>query len=222
MIRTHSIIDEYATAIEHKSGLVGLRTCIGFIDGTKQYIARPSARLNAMADENLQRAVYNGHPRGHCMNWQGIVCPDGIIVSMYGPVEGRRHDATVLSMSRILDRMMDDPVLKNYCLYGDPAYGCRQCLSCPFANAPTGSFQAVFNSSMSCVRESVEWSFHIVKSLWGFVSYDKKMKVRNSPIGMFWLVATLLTNCNTCMKAQGNQISTYFDVKPPSIDEYLA
>ncbi|ETV79636.1 hypothetical protein H257_06893 [Aphanomyces astaci] len=156
-------VDTYAGAIEAKSGLRGLRTCVAFIDGTKQYISRPSARAEGQEHENLQRSVYNGHPRRHCLNWQGITVPDGIIISMYGPVEGRRHDSTMLSMSRILDRMKEDGVLSRYCLYGYPAYGCHQCLSCPFPCAIPGSFEAIFNSSMSSVRETVEWSFHLVK-----------------------------------------------------------
>ncbi|KAF0724850.1 hypothetical protein Ae201684P_020504 [Aphanomyces euteiches] len=141
---------------------------------------------------------------------------------MYGPVEGRRHDCTVLSMSRIMNTIQGNTSLKHYCLYGDPAYGCQPCLACPFPNAAPGSLQATFNSSMSAVRESVEWSFHIVKSLWSHVSFDKKMKVRNCPVGMLWLVATLLTNCHTCLKPHGNQVSLYFSLLPPTLDEYLS
>ncbi|KAH9112469.1 hypothetical protein AeMF1_013204 [Aphanomyces euteiches] len=210
----------YANAVKDKCGL-SVMNCIGFIDGTKQYISRPSPRENAPTNENLQRAAYNGHPRRHCLNWQGITAPDGIVVGMYGPVEGRRHDATVLSMSRMLDIFRAHEILQDYCIYGDPAYGCQQCLSSPFRNAQAGSPEAAFNAAMSSVRESVEWSFHIIKSLWGYVSVDKKMKVRNSPVGMFWLVAALLTNCNTCLKPQGNQISMYFGLRPPTLEEYL-
>ncbi|ETV77419.1 hypothetical protein H257_08838 [Aphanomyces astaci] len=94
-----SLAQTYAGAIESKSGLRGLRTCVAFIDGTKQYISRPSAE--GQEHENLQRSVYNGHLRRHCLNWQGITVPDGIIISMYVPVVGRRHDSTMFSMSRI-------------------------------------------------------------------------------------------------------------------------
>jgi hypothetical protein len=211
----------YAKVIQEKSGLDGMPNCFGFIDGTKQFISRPSPRQNAIENENLQRSVYNGHPRRHCLNWQGITVPDGLIISMYGPVEGRRHDATMLSMSRILDILQNHPVFRHYCMYGDPAYGCRDCICCPFPLAELDSFEAEFNSSMSSVRESVEWSFHLIKSQWAFVNWDRKMKVRNSPIGMIWLVATLLTNCLTCTKPRGNQISMYFSMYPPTVEEYL-
>ncbi|OQR94201.1 hypothetical protein THRCLA_22250 [Thraustotheca clavata] len=101
----------YANAIRTKSGLEGLKNCIAFVDGTKQYISRPLRRQNAPPNEDLQRSVYNGHPRRHCMNWQGITTPDDFIISMFGPVEGRRHDATMLSLSGILDKMENNLIL---------------------------------------------------------------------------------------------------------------
>ncbi|GMF41834.1 unnamed protein product [Phytophthora fragariaefolia] len=61
-------IDEYCDTT-HAAG-APLRTCSGFIDGTKQYISRPSAREEpTIANEHLQRSVYNGHPRRHWFNW---------------------------------------------------------------------------------------------------------------------------------------------------------
>ncbi|KAF0687250.1 Aste57867_20979 [Aphanomyces stellatus] len=179
--------DAYARAIQSKSQLTGVQSCIGFIYGTKQYISRPRPRQDGDEHENLQRSVYNGRPRRHCLNWQGITTPDGIIVTM----------------SHVLDTFQADPNLCKFCLYGDPAYGCRQYLCCPFLNAPPGSQEAAFNTAMSSVREAVEWSFHLVKDL------------------LAYLGRTLLTNCHTCFKQHGNQISMYFDMKPRSLDEYL-
>ncbi|GMG15158.1 unnamed protein product [Phytophthora fragariaefolia] len=93
-------IERYCEVIKDKGA--PLACCWAFVDGTKQYVARPSARRNpAFKFKNLQRDVYNGHPRRHCLNWQAITTPDGIIVSIFGPVEGRRHDSTMLSMSGI-------------------------------------------------------------------------------------------------------------------------
>ncbi|KAH9146647.1 hypothetical protein AeRB84_009494 [Aphanomyces euteiches] len=214
----------YANSIRVKSNMDGMRSCVGFIDGTKHYVSRPGARQSdeSVPFENLQRAPYNGHPRRHCFNYQAITTPDGLILSMYGPVEGRRHDATVLAMSGILDVFKDDTMIRRFCVFGDPAYGCGDCIACPFPAAVLGSNEAWFNSNMSSVREAVEWSFHILKSLWSFLNFDKKMIVRTAPIGKLWLMATLLMNCHTCFRPHGNQISMYFGVVPPTLDEYLS
>jgi hypothetical protein len=151
-------LDVYCAAVTRKGS--PLRACWAFIDGTKQYIARPSARTNPGSSfENLQRSVYSGHPRRHCLNWQAATAPGGIIVSVYGPVEGRRHDTTMLSMSGLLEYMEKDVRFEGKVIYGDPAYGTTDYLCCPFPLATPGSVQAEFNARMSSVREAVEWGF---------------------------------------------------------------
>ncbi|OQR99312.1 hypothetical protein ACHHYP_07073 [Achlya hypogyna] len=109
----------------------------------------------------------------------------------------------MLATSRILVEFQKDNVLRNYCVYGDPAYGCYAGLSCPNSNAQPG-FQ------------SPTPSFGLVKSVWGYINHDKKVKLRQYP-----LVAVLLTNCHTYLKPTGNQISKYFGVNPPSMTTYL-
>ncbi|OQR83529.1 hypothetical protein ACHHYP_14599 [Achlya hypogyna] len=147
------------------------------------YIARPSPRPGNRTHENLQRSVYYGHPRRHCLNWQGVTTTDGIIVSAYGPVEGRRHDSTVLSYSKVLDFFCTDTsgIYNGRVLYGDPAYRCNQFLLCPCPLASPGSRPQRFNSRMSKVREAVEWSFGRLKILWPFVFDAKTMQVCRTP-----------------------------------------
>jgi hypothetical protein len=56
-------VESYCRAIRAKGAPL---KCWAFIDGTKQYVCRPSARDNpASAHENLLRSLYNGHPRQH-------------------------------------------------------------------------------------------------------------------------------------------------------------
>ena len=69
----------------------------------------------------------------------GVTTPDGLIISMYGPIEGRRHDATLLAVSGILDQLALLPELNGLIMYGDPAYGCREHLSCPFLCPTSGT-----------------------------------------------------------------------------------
>lgn len=71
-----------------------LETCFGFVDGTLRAIARPIYG---------QESVYNGWKRYHCLKYQAIVTPDGIIIHLYGPVEGTKHDAAVWQESGISD-----------------------------------------------------------------------------------------------------------------------
>ena len=54
-----------------------------------------------------------------------MVAPNGIIAHMFGPIEGRRHDAFMLNASGLTPKLAR-PVTPNgdaYVIYGDPAYG---------------------------------------------------------------------------------------------------
>ncbi|DBA05032.1 TPA: hypothetical protein N0F65_000720, partial [Lagenidium giganteum] len=142
----------------------------GFIDGTKQFICRPSPR-------NLQRSCYSGHKRRHCFIWQAVVTPDGLCAALFGPVEGRKHDSTVL-------REMDGK-----CVYGDPAYGCRGLILSPYSSNPTPR-EREFNRRMSAVLECVEWFFGRLKELWsGWIGTRRwRLERRQSVYSLPWEV----------------------------------
>jgi hypothetical protein len=46
------------------------------------------------------------------------------------------------------------------------------------------------------------------------------MKIQKSAIVPMWHLAIFLTNCLTCANG-GNQISKYFGLAPPSLEEYI-
>jgi len=70
----------YAECVLEKGGAID--HCVGFIDGTGIFVARPR--------EGLQRSVYSGHKRTHMLKLQSIVTPDGLLFHLAGPIEGRR------------------------------------------------------------------------------------------------------------------------------------
>lgn len=61
-----------------------LHSCIGFIDCTKIRIGRPGG------PGKVQRSCYSGQKRAHCLIYQTITTPDGLVFYMYGPEVGRR------------------------------------------------------------------------------------------------------------------------------------
>jgi DDE superfamily endonuclease len=76
-----------------------LNNCVGFIDCTKIQMARPGGR------GSNQRANYSGHKRFHCFSYQTITLPDGLIFSVYGPEDGRRHDITLYSKRNMDEKL---------------------------------------------------------------------------------------------------------------------
>ena len=67
--------------------------CIGFLDGTIRQQCRPVRG---------QRAIFSGHKRYHGLKFQALTVPDGLIAAMFGPVEGRLHDSTMLGLSNLM------------------------------------------------------------------------------------------------------------------------
>lgn len=240
----------YCKAVEEKTdGLVDYVSL--FIDGTKAAICRPGAQSNENMQDilerihpgdqlNLQKAVYSGHKRKHCLNYQGVIAPDGkvalskdywfsnillvgICVSCFGPIEGRRHDSTMLRESKLLSFIREHPILSHLgvIIYGDPAYGINDLLCSPFKGAQLSEEQKTFNATLSRVRVSVEWFFGILKRTFAFMDWNQKHKILLSPVAKFMKVSVLLANCHTCLNG-GNQISDFFNCQPPTLEEYLS
>lgn len=72
---------------------------------------------------------------------------------------------------------------------------------------------------MSAVCIEVEHGFRIVANTWPFLNAGWKMQVYSSPVGRYYQVGVLLTNCINCLRP--SQVAQYFDCLPPELKEYL-
>ena len=106
------------------------------------------------------------------------------------------------------------------CLYGDPAYPLRIHLQAPFKEVPLTAPMEQFNKSMSTVRSSVEWIFGDIVSSFKFLDLKKNLKIGLSAVGKHYVVSSLLRNALTCM--YGNATATFFDIEPPTLEEYFS
>lgn len=208
---TQDAIYTYCAAI-HAAGSP-LQNCWGFVDGTVREMCKPSRN---------QREVFSGHKRFHGLKFQSIVTPNGLIVNLYGPIPGRRHDAWLLQESDILghcEATFNDQAGNPLCLFGDSAYPIRNHLLRPYRGVNLTPQQQNFNAAMSSVRMAVEWEFGKIIKLWAFMDFPKNIKLYKSPVGKLYHVAVLLTNFHTCL--YGSQTSRHFGVEPPTLEEFL-
>ena len=152
---------------------------------------------------------------------QSVTTPNGLIAHMFGPIEGRRHDAFMLSVSGLPLKLQPfkRPNGEPYVLYGDPAYGLSQNILSPFCGLNLSLQEKKFNKEMSSVRISVEWSFGKLLQYFAYLDFKKNQKILLQPIGKYYLVGTILTNCHTCL--YGSNTTTFFGVQPPSMETYL-
>jgi nuclease HARBI1 len=184
----------------------------GFLDGTFRRVARPSKG---------QRDQYSGYKRSHGQQYQAVITPDGIIVSLKGASLGSRNDLRMWHESG-LDATLTPLVTRgNYVnhLYGDKAYQGQNLIMAPY-RAPLTPPQKVYNAAMSGLRVAVEHGFGRVTSLWAYTDLKKSQKTLLVPTASYYYAMVLFTNLRTCMNG-GNQISEQFDMAPPSVDEYL-
>jgi hypothetical protein len=112
-----------------------------------------------------------------------------------------------------------DPQGNPLVIYGDPAYVRSLHVQVPFKGVNVTPNQAALNASMSAVRIASEWGYGKVTTIWGFLDYVKHMQIGRSPVGTIYQVAVLLTNCHTCF--YGGVTSSYFEVQPPHLEDYL-
>ncbi|CAH3017456.1 unnamed protein product [Porites evermanni] len=204
-------LQRYAEAISGKGG--PLDNCFGFVDGTVRPISRPNER---------QRIVYNGHKRVHALKFQSLSLPNGLIGNLFGPVEGRKHDAGMLNDSGLLRDLQQyayNPAAQAMCIYGDLAYPLRVHLQTPFRRVPLTPLMQDYNEAMSALRISVEWLFGDVINSFKFLDYKKNLKIGLSSVGKMYVVCALLRNAITCL--YGNNTSDYFGIEPPSLEQYF-
>lgn len=111
-------LERFAQSISSKGG--PLKNCFGFVDGTVRRVCWPGIN---------QRMLYNGHKKVHSIKFQSVSAPNGLVINLYGPVEGRRHNSTMLAMSGLFPMLQQygrAPNGRKLCIYGDPAYPLRR------------------------------------------------------------------------------------------------
>ena len=177
----------------------------GFIDGTLRKTCRPS---------HFQRLAYSGHKRCHGIKFQSVVTPDGLIALLFGPIPGSRHDSFMLGQSGLLQQLRDLMPINGigiYSLYGDPAYPQSQYIFGGFRHPQPGSQEAQWNTTLSKVREVVEWGFKEIITQWSYLDFRAHMKIFDivCPVAKYYTIASFMCNLRNC--CYGSQTSAYFE-----------
>lgn len=103
---------------------------------------------------------------------------------MFGPVNGSRHDATLLRRSKIIEILHDvcrggpyawqgQGLNEDFRLFGDSAYPLGSFLYRMYKGV-LAAWQAAFNADMSPERVTAEWGFCKIVALWPYLDYRKK------------------------------------------------
>ncbi|KIJ25049.1 hypothetical protein M422DRAFT_145348, partial [Sphaerobolus stellatus SS14] len=145
---THETFTSFARAFTAKGSPFPFLA--GLIDGTLQKNARPV---------HNQHLLYNGWKRIHCLKYHAVLSPDGLVIHVFGPIDGRRHDETVFkesSLADLLEKHFWTPAGELLYLYGDAGYLVGPHIILPYKEPVLTPQQEVFNREMSRIREPVE------------------------------------------------------------------
>lgn len=66
----------------------------------------------------------------------------------------------------------------------------------------------------------MEWLFGDIVNYFKFLDFQKNLKLGLSSIGKMYIVSAFLQNALTCL--YGNNTSTFFDLDPPTLEEYFS
>lgn len=109
----------FCCMIAAKGGV--LEGCFGFVDRNARHIAR---------SKRLQRECFSGHKRQHCMKWQKIVTPNGIMCKLCAGHRESMHDSFLLRRSQVMEQIVAKIAgferNEKYLIYGDSGYGRRR------------------------------------------------------------------------------------------------
>lgn len=187
----------YAAALNGASS--PLDNFIGFKDCTKIRMARPGG------NNFFQRSCYSGHKRMHCLVYQTITAPNGLIFASHGPEVGRRHDLTLLR-SNGWENMLENDLNVNvdqYYIFGDIAYLLCPSMITPFVHGLVAVAERIFNRLMSSLRVFVEDSYQQLKQCCISNDFAINIKVRKAPIAMAYKSSAILTNSIACLYKSG-------------------
>jgi hypothetical protein len=88
-----------------------------------------------------------------------------------------------------------------------------------FNNMINSDAEEISNQRWSPMRVCNENVISLINNKWKLLDYRKVAMVRRQPLGLYYKLGALLTNCLTCLDQ--NQIGEYYNIDAPTLEQYL-
>lgn len=206
---THERCSQYAGIFEADGGIPG---CWGCIDGTFRAFCRPIRN---------QRIFYSGYKKKHGFKYQGIVTPDGLILSLKGPIEGKASDITCFRLTNTVIKLEElqtpeEPLF----LYGDIAYqSCFGVITGFRRTTRLSQGQTDFNDWHASHRITIEQMFGATVMQWQANTLHTGLRSLSQSVAAWYAISVLFMNCLSCLR--GNCASARYKINTLSLEEYL-
>ena len=159
--------------------------------------------------------MYNGPTKVHSMKFKSIATPNGLIATLYGPVESKRHNSVMLARSKVLNQLQEEAP---YAFMAIPRIFSDFTFRVHFTALLTDLPKA-WNKSMSEVRFLIEWIFGDVVKYFKFLDFKRNSKLCSSAVGKVYILCALLHNSRACLC--GAITSKFFQFFPTTVHEYF-
>ena len=193
-----------------------MQNCVRLIGALKMKICRPGGHALG------QRSAFSRHRRFCCLNFQAIAGPDGIILHLFGPLEGWRHGSAIYRRSEVDGNLGPAFMIdgERRCAHGDPASPHRPRLQLGCQLPALDEDQRLFDASMNSARICAERRYKDMKQRFSAINLPRKMKAREPSISLLRISAALLLSFKTRLSHE-HQAARHFRCKPLSAREYL-
>lgn len=188
----------------------------------------------------MQRAFWSGYNKFTGLKYLLANTPHGMTALLHGAESNRRSDpylAKTCRLDRQMKKLSEDflPPGEKAVNYGDSIFKVTEFFQGPHnphrfseafqvANPDFCADLLAQDRTLSKVRISAEWIIAVAQNKFPLVGDKKKFvlmsKNKLQPAKTQINVAVFLTDVVTAL--YGNQISTYFDCAPPTLEEYFA
>ena len=183
-----------------------LKKVWGFIDGTIRPIFRPGKKKQCM--------MYNGRMKVHSIKFQFIATPNGLIASLYGPVEGKSTTVQCWLDPKCWTSFKRKHLVHSWWSSVSSPTALSESVSRRYVNRPSKSLEQVNE------RVSVEWIFGDVVKCFEFLDFKRNSKICSSAIEKMCILCTLLLNLGY-VYMHGTTTSAFFQIFPPTVYEYF-
>ena len=171
----------------------------------------------------IQRAFYSGYMRAHGLKYQTLLLPNGMLGSVWGSAISH-NDVGVMNMSGLEDHLQEIldfiPGTTSYpTLFGDAIFVPSPVVTNRIQNSTQE--QTIIDRRMNSIRQSVELTYGLFFGLFHYFREPRRLQMLNKAELHYrtGMVGFFLLNCYTCIR--GNVVTSFFNVQPPSIEEYL-
>lgn len=138
-----------------------------------------------------------------CVKFQSVVAPDGLILDMFGRIEGLRHDCYLLAKSNLINCMREKHLEwrnPEFCLFADKGYFITPEIQTPFKGPGQRTPEQIqFSKYMSRIRLAVKYGFGKISQQFAMGNYSRNQNIYWQQVSRCYPVSMILTNCLTCL-----------------------